>query len=578
MGIAPSAVARGTGVTTNFKDLSGGAVRFVPQRIAIIAQGEDGLSYPTDKFTIDGGAAQVGGILGYRSQAYQIARELFPVNGQNVGTTIVDVIPLAQPAGGAAAAGGVDVASGTATETATYTPVLGGVPGQGVLVQKGTIDTDVVLSDVTDSINNTLGMPAQAVNTYGAPAGNDSANITLSAISVTGAPKGGAYSIVCSDAGSQLFNVYDPKGNLRAKDEAVGAKSIDGLDFTIAAGSATLGETATIDVLVTDVVLNVAWDGAHGNDVQLEMQGPLTLGVTWTLTPFTGGAGVADVDPALTEIGDVWNTMIITPESAEANLDKFVIWGEARWGELVHKPAIVFYGNNDASVGDATFGTQDRGSDRVTCQLVNPGSNNMPWVIAAAQVNPIVRLAQVNPPHDYGSQPAFSLNPGPDSVQWDYNLRDLAIKQGSSTVEVKDGVVNVSDVVTPWSPTGEEPPAYRYVVDQIKLMQVIYNLDLAFNNAEWDGAPLIPEGPTTNTEAKTPKMAIAVVAAIVENLALEAIISDAATAIASITANINPSNPKRLDISVTVQVSGNTNIKDVTLNWGFFFGSAPVVG
>ena len=170
------------------------------------------------------------------------------------------------------------------------------------------------------------------------------------------------------------------------------------------------------------------------------------------------------------------------------------------------------------------------------------------------------------------------IKPGADLDQWNYAQRDLAIKQGSSTVEVKDGVVNVSDVVTPWSPTGEEPPAYRYVVDQVRLMQIIYNIDLTFNNEDWDGAPLIPEGPTTNPDAKTPKMAVAAMAAMVDNLALAAIISDPETAKKTITANINPSNPKRLDVSLTVQLSGNTNIRDTTLNFGFFFGSAPIVG
>ena len=105
MGIDPSAVARGVGVTTNFKDLSGGAVRFLPQRIALIAPGEDGVTYSTDKYTIDGGAQQVGATNGYNSPLYQIARELFPVFGDGIGTVVVDVIPLENPSGGAAASG-----------------------------------------------------------------------------------------------------------------------------------------------------------------------------------------------------------------------------------------------------------------------------------------------------------------------------------------------------------------------------------------------------------------------------------------------------------------------------------------
>jgi len=212
MGIDASAVARGVGVTTNYKDLSGGAVRFVPQRIALIAPGEDGIAYSTQKYTIDGGAQQVGATNGYRSALYEMARELFPVNGSGIGTVIVDVIALPQPAGGAAAVGGVAVTAGSATETGSYYPTLGGVRGQPVLIRKGTINESEVHSDVTDSINNTLGMPAKAENTYGTPVGTDSSNITLTAISVTGLPKGGDYLITCTDAGGQLFSVYDPEG------------------------------------------------------------------------------------------------------------------------------------------------------------------------------------------------------------------------------------------------------------------------------------------------------------------------------------------------------------------------------
>jgi hypothetical protein len=36
-------------------------------------------------------------------------------------------------------------------------------------------------------------------------------------------------------------------------------------------------------------------------------------------------------------------------------------------------------------------------------------------------------------------------------------------------------------------------------------------------------------------------------------------------------------NPKRLDLTVTVQLSGNTNIVSVDLEFGFFFGTQALV-
>ena len=259
-------------------------------------------------------------------------------------------------------------------------------------------------------------------------------------------------------------------------------------------------------------------------------------------------------------------------------LDIFSAFGEGRWGALVRKPMVAFTGNTEADVSTAIAVPDARGTDRVNSQLVSPGSKDLPFVVAARQLSRIAVLANNNPAHDYGSQPCQGLTPGEDGEQWTYPERDQAVKAGSSTVEVSDNIVNISDVVTFYHPAGDELPAYRYVVDIVKLQNIIFNYDVAFANADWDGAPLIPDDqPTNNPSAKKPKTAIATAAAITDALALEAIISDPAFTKANTVAAINPTNPKRLDLSTTVKLSGNANIISVDINFGFFFGTAPVV-
>ena len=184
-------------------------------------------------------------------------------------------------------------------------------------------------------------------------------------------------------------------------------------------------------------------------------------------------------------------------------------------------------------------------------------------------------LANDNPPFDYGRQKLFTLTPGADSVQWDYSQRDLVLQGGSSTAEKLDGVVQMSDTITSWKPTGEVPPAYRFAVDHCKIWQVIYNLDLIFRRPDWDGAPLIPnDQATTNESAKQPKIAVAEVAAMLDSLSLLAIIADPTRAKESISASIDSTNPKRLNIELTIQLAGNTNLRSVDLNFGFFFGGS----
>jgi phage tail sheath gpL-like len=202
----------------------------------------------------------------------------------------------------------------------------------------------------------------------------------------------------------------------------------------------------------------------------------------------------------------------------------------------------------------------------------------LPFVVAARQLARIAPTANNNPPQDYGSQIATGLVPGADGEQWTYADRDSAVKKGSSTIEVKDGVVNLSDIVTFYHPSGDAIPAYRYVVDIVKVQNILFNLDLIFATKEWDGAPLIPDDqPTTNRSAKKPKTAVAAISSLLDSLGLNAIISDPETAKKNTLASINAQNPKRLDVSTTVQLSGNTNIISVDFNWGFYFGTTPTV-
>lgn len=164
------------------------------------------------------------------------------------------------------------------------------------------------------------------------------------------------------------------------------------------------------------------------------------------------------------------------------------------------------------------------------------------------------------------------LIPGGDEEQWTYAQRDQAVKGGASTTQVKGGVVELSDVVTFYAPEGEPFPAYRFVVDIVKMMNVLYNVALEFESTEWDGAPLVPDDePVVNPTAKKPKMAKAAAAAIVDGLADQAIVVNREEAKANIVAAIT--GPKRWDMEIPVQVSGNSNIKAISLRWGFFFGS-----
>lgn len=492
MSIDASAVARVVGIATEFVNLQGG-IFFLPQRVAVVGQGNSSAVYSTDKRQVSS-AVDAGNLYGFGSPIHLAVSQLFPANGDGVGTIPVTVYPLEDDGAGVASSGDI-TPSGAASATISAIVRINNIASEEFVITDGDAVATIVTA-MTAAINAVLAMPVLAVDN------------------------------------------------------------------------------------TTDVGLTSKWQGTSANDIFVEVVESAAPGITFAITPPAGGLVNPDVDDALNQIGDIWETMVLNcmDIADTASLDKYSIFGEGRWGQLVRKPLIVFSGNTNTTVAAATAVSDARKTDRTNAQFVAPGSNDLPFVTAARQLARIVVVANNNPPVDYGSQDATGLTPGLDSQQWNFTERDEAIKKGSSGITVKDSVVNIADVVTFYHPDGEPTPAYRYVVDIVKLMQVIFNLDLIFATPEWDGAPLIPDNQaTTNRAARKPKDARAAMATMIDSLALNAIISDPSTTKANMTAQINPTNPKRLDNVVPIQLSGNNNIISTDLKFGFYFGTTPVI-
>lgn len=493
MAVDQSAIARVTGIETQFQDLRGGGVLYLPQQIAVIGQGNTANTYAVTPVQYTSALA-VATAYGFGSPLHQAAEQLFPVNGDGVGTIPVTFYPV-QAGGSAVAAAGDIVATGTATRQFTGTLRIGGVESLEFVVPSGTAAA-AIGTILNSAINGVLNMP------------------------VTSAING----------------------------------TTDGVDIT------------------------AKWAGVSGNDLQIEvLDAPTDAGITFAITAMVNGAISPDVAGALNLIGSRWVTLVVnaaTPYTDTGTLDDASTFGDGRWGALVRKPLTVYTGTVETDYTVLKAAGDLRRSDKTNVIASVPGSKSTPWQIAARAVSRIAKVANNNPARDYGSQKLNGIIGGTDAQQFDYPTRDLLVKSGISTTELKDGVVNLSDTVTLYHPEGDPTPAYRFVKTITKLQQGIYNLDLEFNSEEWDGAPLIPnDQPTSNREAKKPKTAVAAANVILGNLGLEAIIADPEGAKALTTASISSQNPDRLDLSVTLQVSGNANIISVVQNFGFYFGS-----
>jgi len=591
MTIDVSAVARVLGIGVQFVNLRGAAALQLPQRIAVFAQGRSDVTYSTTKYPATT-AADAGNRFGFGSPIHLIMRELRPVNGDGVGSIPVTIYPLVDDGSGAAAVGNV-TPSGTASVAAAYRLRASGVQSQQFTIPAGAIDVTAICRKVKTACDAVLEFPMLTSFTYGtvvasALVGAGNGTITSLAVHSGSTPKPGAWTLKVKTAVTNggVWTLTDPDG-IVAQDnitQTVGASTATvfsnqaGLDFTITDGSTdfALGATFTITVPATNVVFTSKWKGLSANALILDIVDP-AVGINWAITQPTGGLVNPSFTAALNQVGNVWETLGLNAMNADdtTTLDALKTFGEGRWGDLVHAPMVFVCGNTNASEVTATTITDARKTDFQNAQLVAPGSVSLPFVVAARQLARIAVQANNNPPTDYGRLPAETIVPGTDAQQWDWPTRDAAVKAGSSTSGVADGIVRIGDVVTFYHPTGEDPPAYRYLVDVVKLQNIIYNFRVAFEDPAWAAAPLIADDePTVNPNAKKPKNAKTLASTVIDGLADNAVITNRVDAKKSIIASVNSQNPKRLDLQATVQLSGNTNIKALTIQFGFFFGQA----
>ncbi len=366
--------------------------------------------------------------------------------------------------------------------------------------------------------------------------------------------------------------------------------NIPTVSFELASGAVVADATAAIEGAITAaidtpmtavdgttiVTATAKWKGETGEALSIRIEGP-SIGMTFGIAGGVPGAGNPSIDSALLDqFGDIWETLVIQSNGDEAaSLNAMSAFGEGRWDQELRKPLVSFYCSVETVVATAITIPDARTTDRVNVQLSAPGSLDQPWAIAASMLVRIAKTANgASPASDYVRLEAKGVTPGSDSVQWTSAQRDTAVKGGASTSKVRGGVITLFDTVTMFHPVGDPTPAYRHVRTIIKLQQTTNDLSIEFDSPKWLAAPLVPnEQVTTDAAAKRPEQAIAEVRRLMDSWGLRALIASPATAKDTVVAVINGSNPDRLDITFTIQVTGNGNIISIDQNFGFFFGT-----
>jgi phage tail sheath gpL-like len=383
-------------------------------------------------------------------------------------------------------------------------------------------------------------------------------------ISVTGAPAAAGSGTVAIGGIEAEFPIA--KGDavatiLAAVKDAINTK----LEMPVTAGTIVDGE----------LPLTAKWKGETGNEITVEVT-TIVEGLNFGITAMAGGTLDPDVEPALAAIGQVWETFILSCFSWKktGRLDQYQLFCEGRWSELEKKPCLVAHGCvDDYAVRTAV--TDLRKYDYANFLIPSVGSRELTFVIAArGLVNDIVTNANSNPPLGYKGK-LTGLAAGADSAQETYQTRNNSVAKGASTNIKTGSVAELNDIITFYHPDGEPIPSRRYVVDLVKLMNVVFNVRMIMEADEKKGAPLVSDAtPTTNPRAIQPKMVKTELMNLANSLSAAAITQEPLFTKENLVVKIDNFNPKRLNVQYPCKLSGNVEVTSTDIYFGFYLEAA----
>jgi len=318
------------------------------------------------------------------------------------------------------------------------------------------------------------------------------------------------------------------------------------------------------------------WSGVSSNRIKIKISANIP-GLTFSITNLESGAVDPDVTPALQKIGTVWETQVLSTfdYSDPDRLDIFQEWAEGRKSPEEKKMVLVCHGCTDILV-TRTAVTDIRPNDGANYLVVSVNSEELPFVVAAkGMISDIVTTANKNPAQGYKGR-LTGLHCGDDDQQENSTQRNSSVNKGSSTNIKTGSVAELCDIITFYHPQNEGKfPSYRYVVDAVKLQNIVFNVRLIMEADEVKGAPLVPDNtPTSNPAAISPKVIKGWFINLVDSLAAEALISDPDHTKKNVKVWIDTENPKRVNVIFPVKLSGNVEISSTDIYFGFYLGDA----
>lgn len=334
----------------------------------------------------------------------------------------------------------------------------------------------------------------------------------------------------------------------------------------------------------TYVRLTTKWYGATSAELTVAVDTMSdSSGLTYTVSNKVSGTGSESIANALAKFGSNWNTIVINPYGSAqfAALEAFngtpsVATPTGRYTGIIFKPFIALYGSveSDKDTIAAITNASGRLNQVTNVHCPAPNSEGFTWEAAANVARLVARKAQDAPHQDVNGE-VYPDMPVPVNGligdMADYENRDYLVKNGSSTVDLVNGVYEIQDLVTTYHPAGEIPPQFRYTRNLILDWNVRYGYLLKELVFVKDKAIAQDADFVTAANVIKPKQWKAVLFEYFADLSARALISDVSFSKDSLEVDVPSTNPDRLDTFFRYKRTGTVRIASTTAEANFAY-------
>lgn len=321
------------------------------------------------------------------------------------------------------------------------------------------------------------------------------------------------------------------------------------------------------DIAADAIPLTANWGGITGNEIGIEVEG-LVQGMTILPSAMVGGVGIPLIVNALANFQKFY-TDVVNQFDDSGSLDALEVRNEELWAPEFSTPFLAYYGDTERDPTLVSADTETRLNERTNNKFPVPGSPSTHIEIASSLVALVATTKSQDQAQPYYGGIVYGITPGNEQVvQWDYNERDFIEKRGCGTSLFDNGFIKVADALTTSHPIGEDFPGYRYTVNVGKVQRQLSDIRKKYEGPDWAQKTLLGDrDEATSVNSRRPSDAKGDAWGLIDQWGLDAIIKDVEFAKENTSAEIDDTNPDRLNVVISTILSGSARNRSIDLNF-----------